>query len=475
MPPERLRQLVDDYQALIVQYSERVGELETLNRSLLARIATLEERLAKNSRNSSIPPSADGLAKPVVPNWSQRRAQGRRPGKQPGGEGKHLAQVSDPDEIVTHTPTACAQCGEDLADAELVDVEVRQVFDLPRITAFVTEHHMERRRCACGCVAKAPAPKEATAPACYGHRVRSLAVYLAVHQHLPYDRMAGLFKDVLGIDISTGALAQMVAEAGGALGEFTSSLADLLCDAPVVHFDETGARVAGRLHWVHVASNATATLLECYQRRGKVAMEEMGVLSFMSGIAVHDGFAPYRSYEGLHALCNAHHLRELEGIAEHVGQGWAAEMMGFLVETKTTVQEAKAAGRDHFDEATLRGIRDRYRELLDAGWAVNPRLGDLSGVNRTAANLLVRLENHRDDVLRFASDFRAPFDNNQAERDIRMVKLQQKISGTWRSLAGARNYCAIRSYISTMKKQDHNVLLGLRCLFEGHAWMPSRT
>ncbi|MFZ0168186.1 MAG: IS66 family transposase [Candidatus Dormiibacterota bacterium] len=468
-------QLVGTYEVLIQEYAERVGELEKLNATLVARIATLEERLAKNSRNSSIPPSADGLSKPVVPNRSQRRAQGRRPGKQPGGEGKHLAQVSDPDEIVTHAPTACTQCGENLADADVVGVEVRQVFDLPRITAFVTEHHMERRRCACGCVAKAPAPKEATAPACYGQGVRSLAVYLAVHQHLPYDRMAGLFNDVLGIDISTGALAQMVAEAGGALGEFTATLADLLCDAPVVHFDETGARVAGRLHWVHVASNATTTLLDCYQRRGKVAIEEMGVLSLMSGIAVHDGFAPYRSYEVIHALCNAHHLRELEGIAACEGQQWADEMIGFLVETKTAVQVAKASGQDHFDQETLTGIFERYRVLLDAGWMVNPRLGDLGGVHRTAANLLLRLDSYRDDVLRFASDFGAPFDNNQAERDIRMVKLQQKISGTWRSFAGARNYCAIRSYISTMKKQDHNVLLGLRSLFEGHAWMPART
>jgi transposase len=461
---------------MIVQFSQRVVELETLNASLVARIAVLEERLKKNSRNSSIPPSADGLAKPVVPNRSQRRAQGRRPGKQPGGEGTHLAQVSDPDQIVTHSPQSCAACGENVADAELVDVEVRQVFDLPAIKAFVTEHHMERRRCSCGAVAKAPAPAEATAFACYGRSVRSLAVYLAVHQHLPYDRMAGLFNDVLGVQISTGALVQMVAEAGGALGAFTTSVADLLCDAPVVHFDETGARVAGRLHWVHVASTATLTLLDCHTRRGRVAMGDMGVLPLMSGVAVHDGFSPYRSYAGPHALCNAHHLRELEGLAAHEEQHWADQMIGFLVETKKAVGEAKAHGRAHFDAATLTGIFERYRVLLEAGWTVNPPLSSALGtVNRTGVNLLGRLESHEADVLRFASDFRVPFDNNQAERDIRMVKLQQKISGTWRSFTGARNYCAIRSYISTLKKQDLNVLEGLRSLFEGNVWLPART
>jgi len=454
----------------IAEQSSEIAELK-------ARLADLEQRLAKNPRNSSMPPSAEGLSKPPAANRAERRAAKRRPGKQPGSDGTHLAQVTDPDEVVHHIPTRCGGCGADLADADLVDVETRQVFDLPRITAFVTEHRMQRRRCRCGCEAKAPAPPEATAPACYGTGVRALAVYLAVHQHLPYDRMAQLFHDVLGLDVSVGALAQMLAEAGGALGLFQDVVGELLRDAPAVHFDETGARVAGSLHWVHVASSAIYTLIDCHKRRGTPAMDAMGVIATMQGVAVHDGWKPYRAYDVVHALCNSHHLRELEAVAGGWDQGWADEMIDLLLEAKEAVDRARAAGLDHLDHEVLVELQLGYDDLVVRGWAANPApiIGKRSGVHKTAANLLTRLDTQRDDVLRFANDFRAPFTNNQAERDVRMVKIQQKISGTWRTLSGARHYCAIRSYISTMRKHDHDVLDGLRQLFEGHTWLPGRT
>jgi transposase len=274
-----------------------------------------------------------------------------------------------------------------------------------------------------------------------------------VHQHLPYDRMAQLFADVVGIEVSVGALAQMVAEAGGALGLFSATVRDLLQDAPAVHFDETGAGVGGRLHWVHVASNALYTLIACHARRGTLAMDDMGVIEAMSGIAVHDGWRSYRTYDVVHARCDAHHIRELSGVGVGWTQGWANEMIDLSVEAKEAVDAARAAGSDRLDAATLHSIRVRYGLLIAKGWAANPapEVAKRTGVNKTAANLLRRLDTQRADVLRFASDFDAPFDNNQAERDIRMVKLQQKISGTWRTLAGARNYCTIRGYISTMK------------------------
>lgn len=452
---------------VIEQQATEIAELRS-------RLADLEQRLGKNPRNSSMPPSAEGLSKPPAPNRAERRAAKRRPGKQPGTEGKHLAQVADPDAVLTHTPVVCTDCGADLSDAEVIGVERRQVFELPEVKAFVTEHRMERRRCVCGCETKAPPPREATAPACYGPGVRALAVYLAVHQHLPYDRMAQLFADVMGIEVSVGALAQMVAEAGGALGYFSALVRDLLQEVPAVHFDETGARVSGRLHWVHVASSALLTLIDCHRRRGTLAMDDIGVIAKMHGIAVHDGWRSYRTYDVVHALCNAHHIRELSGVGVGWTQGWANEMIDLLVEAKDAVEAARAAGSDRLDAATLHSIRVRYGLLIAKGWVVNPapEVGKRSGVNKTAANLLRRLDIQRADVLRFANDFDAPFDNNQAERDIRMVKLQQKISGTWRTLTGARNYCAIRGYISTMKKHDHGVLEGLRRLFEGEAWLP---
>ena len=460
---------------------EHVARLQSENASLRAeiaelkaRLADLEERLGRTPRNSSMPPSQEGLSKP---NRAQRRAEGRRQGKQPGAEGKHLAQVQDPDEVVVHAPSACPGCGAGLIDAEVVDDEVRQVFDLPKIRPFVTEHHMVRVRCTCGCELKADAPPEATAPACYGYGVRALACYLAVHQHLPYDRMAQLFKDVLGIEVSIGALAAMVGEAGGLLGLFSDTVRDLLADAPAVHFDETGGRVAGSLHWVHVACSSLYTLIECHKKRGTTAMDEMGVIATMRGVAVHDGWKPYRSYDVLHQLCNAHHLRELERVGVVWDQGWANDMIDLLVEAKEAVEKAKADGRVQLEQSTLHSIRVRYGTLVAKGWAANPapEAGKRHGVNKKAANLLVRLDTQRTDVLRFATDFRAGWDNNQAERDVRMVKLQQKISGSWRTLAGARAYCTIRSYISTMRKHDIDLLDGLRHMFEGHAWLPGGT
>ncbi|MGH9029299.1 MAG: IS66 family transposase [Acidimicrobiales bacterium] len=465
-----LELVVTEQEAALQERDARIAELE-------ARLSDLEERLGRNPRNSSMPPSAEGLSKPPASNRQQRRAEARRQGKQPGAEGKHLAQVADPDEVVVHAPPACPDCGADLADAEVLDEEVRQVFDFPEIRPHVTEHRLPRLRCGCGCEVKATAPREATAPACYGYGVRALACYLAVHQHLPYDRMAKLFSDVLGIEISTGALAAMVSEGGGMLGLFSDTVRDLLADAPAINFDETGGRVAGSLHWVHVACSSLYTLLECHKRRGTAAMDEMGVIEKMRGIAVHDGWKPYRSYDVSHQLCNAHHLRELERIGVVWDQGWANNMIDLLVEAKEAVEKARAAGHDRLEPSVLHSIRVRYGMLVAKGWAANPapEVGKRHGIKNKAANLLVRLDGQRDDVLRFATDFRASWDNNQAERDVRMVKLQQKISGSWRTLAGARAYCAIRGYISTMRKHDVDILDGLRNMFEGQVWLPVRT
>ncbi len=468
-------ELLVELQAENDRLRSEVTELRQENLALKDRLADLERRINKNPRNSSMPPSAEGLSKPPAPNRAARRAEARKQGKQPGSPGHHLAQVESPDEVVAHAPVSCASCGADITDAQVTGVETRQVFDLPRIAPYVTEHRLERRRCACGCEVKAVPPPEASAPACYGPGVRALACYLAVHQHLPYERMAELFADVLGIEISTGALAAMVTEAGGKLGVFLDTVKDLLVDAPAVHFDETGARVDGSLHWVHVASNAVVTLLDCHKRRGRVAIDEIGVMGMMKGIAVHDGWKPYRSYDVVHALCNAHHVRELEEIGAIDRQVWAREMTDLLFSARTAVEAARDAGKDHLDRATLRRITRNYAALVDKGKATNPSpaSGKRYGIARAAHNLLVRLETYRADVLRFTTDFDAPFTNNQAERDVRLVKLQQKISGCWRTLDGARTYCAIRSYLSTMKKQDHDVLSGLGQLFAGEVWLPN--
>ena len=452
-------------------------ELRSVIARLEARVTDLEVRLKANPRNSSMPPSAEGLGKPPA-NRAERRKAKRKPGKQPGDEGHHLAQVPDPDEVILHRPARCPACEGELGGAEILDVETRQVFEVPRTRAHVTEHQLLKVRCSCGCATKATAPPEATAPACYGPGVRALAVYLSVYQHVPYERLAEIFCDLLHMPVSVGAIKTMVGEAGSGLGLFLDVVTGLLRDAPAVHFDETGGRVEGSLHWIHVASTSLYTLLMCHKRRGTVAMDHMGVIAEMAGVAIHDGWKPYRSYEVVHALCNAHHLRELTGVVDTLGQEWATEMIDLLLDAKEAVESAVARGAEHLDGSTLHSIRIRYGKLIAAGWNLNPkhvRGRPWGPARKKAVNLLERLDTHRHDVLRFTVDFAVPFDNNQGERDIRMVKLQQKISGSWRTKVGADNFCAVRSYVSTMKKHGYDVLAGLRQLFEGQVWLPGET
>jgi transposase len=299
-----------------------------------------------------------------------------------------------------------------------------------------------------------------------------------VHQHLPVDRAAQLLADVLASSVATGTLAAVVAEGARGLDGFAQVVREGLAAAPVAHFDETGARVAGRLHWVHSASTSSLSLFTVHAKRGKVAMDQAGVLPRFGGVAVHDGWAPYWRYQGVtHALCGAHLLRELHAITEEPGQGWAAGMAELLVDAKLVADRARAADAGRVDDAVRARLHTRYGRLLADGQVANPPPPATGRRRRrtrrsAAARLLTRLDAHRDEVLRSLDDTRVPFDNNQAERDLRMVKLQQKISGCWRTPAGAEAFLALRSYLATARKHGNNPLAVLRQLFQGQAWLP---
>jgi transposase len=451
--------------------AEQTEAIETLG----LQIVELRARLGMNSRNSSKPPSSDGYAKPAPK--SRRVRSGKKPGKQPGDPGKNLAQVPDPDEVVDHSPEFCAGCGDTLSDAPPVGVITRQVFDLPSICAVITEHRAERRRCHCGHETTAPFPSEATGPTCYGPNLRALVCYLVVRQHIPIKRVAELLRDTYGIPVSTGTIVAMVAEGASLLEDFLASLRDELTRADVVHADETGLRVAARLHWVHSLSNTLGTLYHLDRRRGVTAMDAMGVLGHMSGVLVHDGWSPYRSYDSLtHALCNAHHLRELDALGDVKGQRWAADMARLLSGTWQRVLDAKAVGTTSLSAGELTTLRASYDALITRGQRANPppmvRVGKRGPMTRTkAANLLRRLDVYTDDVLRFADDFSVPFDNNEAERQVRMVKVQEKISGGFRSSAGATAWLALRSYLATVMKNGVNPLGALQQLMMADPWM----
>jgi transposase len=466
--------------AVITELRAANAEQARLIARLQARVAELERRLGKDSSNSSKPPSSDGLGKPArAERRVAERAGERRPGKQPGAPGAHLAQVAQPDEVIWHTPKRCGECGAGLADAAVVGVQARQVFDLPVLRLLASEHRAQRRRCECGTTTAAAFPDHVRAAACYGSRLRALVCYLLVYQHLPVDRAAQLLADVLGAPVATGTLQGVVAEGAGGLEGFVEVVRERLAAAPVAHFDETGARVAGRLHWVHSASTSLLSLFAVHAKRGKVAMDAAGVLPGFGGVAVHDGWSPYWRYPDVrHALCGAHLLRELEGISDEPGQGWAAGMAELLVDAKLAADRARAGGAERIDAALRARLQVRYQRLLADGRSANPpppARGRRPGRRRRspAANLLGRLDGHRDEVLRFLDDGRVPFDNNQSERDLRMVKLQQKISGCWRTLAGAAAFLTLRSYIATARKHQTSPLVVLWQLFEGRPWLPA--
>lgn len=444
---------------------------------LRAEIAELKARLGLNSSNSSKPPSSDGYAKPTR---QQRRNTERKAGKQNGAPGAHLARVDNPDETFIHDPIECHSCGFSLEKADTIDEEVRQVFDLPQRKVIVHEHRARKKRCSCGKTTKAQFPPEAINVTCYGPQVRALAVYLVCGHHLPFERAATVMSDICGLSISPGSIVNMMNDAAVGLTDFAVAVREALRYQDVVHFDETGARTAGKLFWVHSASTDKLTAYLVHANRGNDAIDEMGLLGLkddsgefiwtFDGVAVHDGWRAYRSYGVVHALCNAHHLRELTAITELADQQWAQEMIDVLCTAKQAVDDAKIAKRDGIDASVYHQIVSIYSQLIAKGFKANPRQDGRA--QSKAHNLLLRLSEHRDDVLRFAADFSVPFDNNQAERDVRMVKLQQKVSGCWRSIAGAKNFLRVREYLSTTRKHGIGSLDALVQLFAGDCWMP---
>jgi len=483
----------EELQALVAQQAARIAgqdaviaalrgqsaEQRAMIVELKTEIAELQARLDQNSRNSSKPPSSDGYEKPSPKKRSLRERSGRKPGGQEGHEGAHLERVEVLDRVIVHEPDVCEDCGRDLADGEeLEGGESRQVFDIPEKLALeVIEHLARARRCVhCGCVNEGRFPEDIVAPVEYGCNLRAFAVYLIVFQHIPYDRAHKLIGDLIGAEISTATLCAWVRRAAAGLTEFDEQLRCLLTRQPVAHFDETGLRVAERLDWVHSASTETLTRYTVHAKRGTEAMDDAGVLPGFRGTAVHDGLASYRSYtKATHALCGPHHLREL--IAAHeAGQSWASGMGCLLLDTKDLVEQAKAAGRRRLGKGALLELHLSYRAVIAQGFTENPGLAEHAGekIKRSKAqNLLLRLDLHEREATRFALDFSVPFSNNQAESDIRMVKLQQKISGCFRTKEGAERYLTVRSYISTARKQGQDTLGALGALAQGQPWLPA--
>src|SRR5213080_4695064 len=458
---------------MIAQLQARIAEQD-------AEIAELKRQLAASSRNSSKPPSSDGLDKPAPK--SLRGQSGRKPGGQPGRQGRTLRQVAVPDEVVVHEPGTCAGCRAKLgADDRPARVIRRQVFDIPTIAVRVVEHRLVSRRCACGVVTAAAGPAGVSAPVSYGPHAAAIAVYLVMGQHLPVERTAALLAELFGTPMSVGTVAAWTSRAAAGLAPFTTAARRALTEAELVHADETGLRVAGRGHWLHVASNALFTALFCHRRRGKEAIDAAGVLPGFTGIAVHDAFAPYARYGSVtHALCNAHLLRELIAVVDHAtahpragagmpaGWCWAAQVIDALLALKAITDTGVLPDPD-----TLAVHR---RLIVSAALlGASAETGPPGAVGRRHRALARRIRRRLEDYLRFAVDPRVPFDNNPAERDIRMVKVKQKVSGCLRTLAGAQDFAAMRSYLSTAAKHGRRPFDVLTELTSGKVWIPATT
>ena len=457
---------------------------------LVERIRDLEARLAKDSHNSGKPPSSDGLKRQLPRTRSLRRKTGKKPGGQLGHPGETLHLVAEPDTIIEHRPAVCAACQAPLAggdeEAALAGVEVvarerRQVHDLPPVRLRVTEHQALSIRCpACQQVTCGAFPPEAPSRAQYGPRLRALAVYLVAQQFVPYARARDLLADLTGAQLSVGTLVEWVQEGAETLKPFEDELKVALQCAPVLHSDETGVRRSGRLAWAHVASTPRLTHYAIHTKRGSEATEAIGILPGYRGVSVHDGWKPYQAHTACrHALCNVHHLRELTFVEEQYDQPWAKDLKELLLEMRTLIEQARAQGLARVPTSQRDALVARYEGLLALGLAANPpplrgRPRQRGRIKQSPTrNLLERLWLGQEQVLAFLDDLTIPFDNNQAERDLRLLKTQQKVSGCFRSDVGSEAFARLRSYLSTLRKQGAALLDALRTLFTGSPLYPA--
>ena len=461
----------DELADLVVALKAHMVTLEAHIVRQDARIAELERQVAATSRNSAKPPSSDGLSKPNPK--SLRGTSGRKPGGQGGHSGQTLAQVTDPDEVLRHEPARCRGCGAGLARASQVGVARRHVFDLPPISIRVTEHELVSRRCGCGVTTTADAPTGVNAPVQYGSRINAVMVYLYMGQYLSKHRTAVAMSELFGISVSDGTVSAATARAADDLAGFCAAVTKKIAGAEVAHFDETGFRADGKLHWLHSASTPEFTLITCHRRRGREAMNAAGILPNFTGIAVHDAWAPYDTYPQItHALCNAHVLRELIAVTDHHAQSpdptswcWAEQVIDNLLAIKAMTQDGT------LDPDRLAACRELLVHGARIGTAM-PTPGPVGAKHRALAR---RITNRIEDYLRFATDPRTPWDNNAAEREIRMAKLRQKVSGGMRTLTGAQHFAALRSYLATTAKHGIDGLEALIKLTTRNPWLPEST
>jgi transposase len=494
--PDQQHRTIDDLSVQIAGLKAQMESLQAQTRELrvrscqlLRRNAELEAQNSKDSHNSSRPPSTD-------PVWSKRTKSlrvrsGKVPGGQPGHRGETRPVTARPDRTVEHRPQQCRSCHSPLAEGQLIRHLKQQVIEVVPAKLRVSEHRLYVVRCStCGKRTRGEFAQAVRSGVQYGPGVKARVLYLQQYQLLPYARTSDAMRDLFGCQLSTGTVANIIKECAAELVGTELKIKQKLRRAGVIHADETGLRVANRGHYIHVASTARLTHYAADARRGKAAMDEIGILPRYRGNLVHDGWWSYDYYTACrHSLCGAHLLRELLFCAElsEEQKSWAAPLKELLLEIKSKVEQVRESARESLDSEEPQAYSHRYDELIEQGLKVNEPgashvspvaqaevAAHLSNCDKQARNLLLRMQRKKEQVLCFMRDFSVPFDNNQAERDLRMVKLQQKVSGCFRSEEGARHFCRIRGYLSTMRKQGKGVLQALDKACRGAPLSPTR-
>ena len=480
---QRLREQVAQRDERIQQQETRLCQQDLLIQQMQAQIAALtqqvknmQDRLAKDSHNSSLPPSSDRFVRQAK---SLRQKSEKKPGGQEGHPGTTLRFAEAPDEVIAHRVTVCASCQHDLREVEACVTLRRQVVDIPSPRLIVQEHRAEQKQCPrCQQMTLASFPAVVTAPIQYGPKIGAIAVYLSQQQLLPLERSCEVLADVLGVQMSEATVGELIQRTARQLAPVEQQIKEALISAPVLHQDETGMRVAGKGYWEHVTSTARLTHYQVHASRGQEALNAIGILPFFKGISIHDAWASYFLYDCEHALCLVHVLRELVFQAEEQGAFWAAELKDLLLSMKQATQHAREQGKHWLDPLEVLDWESAFLRLLDEGDHLTPRAtappGTKGRIKQSAArNLLDRLRKHQKAVFCFLEDLRVEFDNNLAERDLRMIKVQQKVSGCFRSLAGAQAFSCIRGYLSTLRKQGLPLLSALQATLCGHPLLPS--
>lgn len=487
---QHLREENRDLREQVAQRDERIQQLETALEqqhgqmqqmqeqlgSLTQHVKALQERQAKDSHNSSLPPSSDRFTRQTK---SLRPKSEKKAGGQEGHPGSSLSWSATPDEIIEKHVEQCEACQHDLREVAVCHVERRQVVDVPAPRLLVQEYRAEQKRCpVCQHITAATFPQEVAAPMQYGPTIGAIAVYLVQQQLLPLARAAEVMADLMGVQMSEGTICTLIQRCATNLEGVEQQIKDALGTAAVIHQDETGLFVLGHRYWMHDTSTKTLTHYHVDKSRGQRALEAIGILPQFQGISIHDRWGSYFLYGCEHALCLVHLLRELVFLAEEHHALWAADLKDLLLDMKTATDQARVAGKLWLHPLEVVDWEAAFLRLLAEGEQVTPRATAPPGKpgrckQSAASNLLDSLHKHQQAIFCFLEDLRVDFDNNLAERDLRMIKVQQKVSGSFRSEAGAQAFSRIRGYLSTLRKQGFPLLPALQATLRGRPVLPS--